>query len=451
MNEQEKKNHDAFAENENSNTDTDNFLDLGSDPNPEFDPFADEEELGAVIPGDKTPVSEVNPETKAKPAAKTEPKPATKPEQKKSAAVAANPMEAAMTDAENADVESAKRSLSEKAPVFEYAGATESIEDTSKTFEELRIDKAVDFIELEDGKRVSWNVEYGKVTRIVQKPKETTIAKIKEEIEASKEFAEALKKAKDKEPVCKLKPRVTAQSKGKLPAYKGVFTTLDEAEASGKVISIVPARDGKIYEIRCTEMGRFIAPAGYCDALSEIRAGFTPALPPVPAEMLWKIISFFRYFMSRGSEMEALVNIYWDKENNEYLIDAPYQTVTGVSVDTELSEDLTGERYIHVMDIHSHNSMDAFFSSRDNEDEKATRLYAVVGRLDRYIPDIKVRMCCGGNHHNLEPQLVFGDFDLNFPQDWLDNVQFRKAHISELLLSVKENDTEPEEDKGDDE
>ena len=68
----------------------------------------------------------------------------------------------------------AEQSLEGKLPVFTYGGATEEISDTSKTFDELRIEKSVDFPELEEGKRVSWTVEYGKITKNVPDPKGTS-------------------------------------------------------------------------------------------------------------------------------------------------------------------------------------------------------------------------------------------------------------------------------------
>jgi len=41
---------------------------------------------------------------------------------------------------------------------------------------------------------------------------------------------------------------------------RGVFTCIADVEAAGKVISILPSRDGKVYEIRRTEMGTFVTP-----------------------------------------------------------------------------------------------------------------------------------------------------------------------------------------------
>jgi len=55
-----------------------------------------------------------------------------------------------------------------------------------------------------------------------------------------------------------------------------------------------------------------------------------------------------------------------------------------------------GVQYAHlpstVLDIHSHGAMSAFFSTTDDRDEQGLRLYAVVGRLDSLIPEVKLRI-----------------------------------------------------------
>ena len=73
------------------------------------------------------------------------------------------------------------------------------------TFEELRIRKSEDFTDLEEGKRVSWSVEYCGIRKEVKDPKGTTIISMKETIERSREFLEALKKTKEKNPCCYVK------------------------------------------------------------------------------------------------------------------------------------------------------------------------------------------------------------------------------------------------------
>ncbi|GHU93044.1 hypothetical protein FACS1894208_01690 [Clostridia bacterium] len=328
-----------------------------------------------------------------------------------------NPLAQAMETAEQGNVFS-------KPPRFEYAAASEDISDTSKTFEELRIEKASDFPELEDGKRVSWSVEYGKVTKPVADPKGTTIGKLKTQIETSKEFLESLKKLKpaDRDKlVCKIKPRVTAQSKGEMPAYKGVFVSREEAEQSDKIIRLFPANDGKVYEQRKTEMGVFTTPSHGIAELSEVESGFVPALPPIPATVLSEIVAFFRSIMGK-TQYEALIHILWDKDNHEYCVRVPKQTVSKISV--QAVPDDYGETFIHVMDIHSHNNMAARFSSIDDADEKATRLYAVIGRLDCFYPQMRVRISNGGKYMPVNPNLMFEGLDTDFPEEWLENVKF---------------------------
>jgi hypothetical protein len=336
-----------------------------------------------------------------------------KPEVKKNTkptSAGVNPLAQTLSAAETKDAEEIQRNLFAKPPVFSYAAAHEEIEDTTKTFEELRIEKSADFPELEDGKRVSWTVEYGKITKIVSNPKSMTITKMKTDIETAKEFFDALKKAKDKEPVCKLIPKITAQTKSKIPAYKGVFPTVEDAVASDKIITYFPAKDGKVYEMRINEAGRFITPSHGSDLLSEVSAGFIPALPPIPYRLLLKIISFFRMMALKG-DYEALVNVYWDKETHAFVIDAPSQTVTSFSVNSRRNQKYDDDRYIHYLDIHSHNKMKAFFSEIDNNDEKATRVYAVVGNVLDYFPQIKVRISNGGVFHEIAPAVIFEDYN----------------------------------------
>ena len=436
-----------------TNNSNDTF-DLGSTPTVDFDPFADDDDFADV----DNSASDVAVATAEVPVGQQQASPLAQPSAPQSKVVEApgvdfgdssdtdsddgdaedgnsdNPLENAIGAAETKDAEKAKQSIYEKPPVFEYAGATEDIEDPSQTFEELRIAKAADFPELDDGKRVKWTVEYGKITKEVSDAKGMTIVKMKSDIETSKEFMDALKKAKDKSPVCKIKLRVTAQSKGaasiSASGYKGVYTSMAEVDAAGKAISYLPARDGKVYEIRSNPLGRFITPVIGCELLSDVRAGFIPApnIPLIPMDLVMKIIAFFRYLTCVGDENEALVNIYWDSEDEEFVVDTPEQIVSKTSVHSNENPDYLNERYIHYMDIHSHNSMRAFFSDVDNKDEKATRLYTVIGRLNNYFPEIKTRISNGGKFLEIDPAKVFEHLSLPFPSEWSEKVSFRASH-----------------------
>ena len=383
-----------------------------------------------------------NEQPPAAPAAQTEPVPAPEPEpQSKETASAEepNPIAAAFSQQEEKNTQ---QGLLEKSPVFYYGSAKEAISDSSMTFEELRIAKSDDFPELAEGKRVSWTVEYGKVVKLISDPKGTVIRAIKEEIERSKAFLDGLKKAKDKCPDCLVKPKVTAQSKG-IAAYKGVFPTLEAARSSDKIICLIPAGDGRVYEMRTTEMGEFIAPKDNVAEFELIRAGFTPALPLIPRSLLCQIIAFFRRYMNEREEFEAMAHILWDREREEFAVYIPEQEVSKSHIHADLRRDAPSEkRYLHYADIHSHNSMEAKFSPVDDRDEQATRLYIVLGRLDKFFPDISVRMSCGGTFLELDPATVLESVEDEFPMEWLDKVKTcrRPAPLARMEATGKTPD-----------
>ena len=339
---------------------------------------------------------------------------------------------------EQKTAEHPKTGLFEKPPVFYHKGVKEDIADASLTFEELRICKAEDFADLEEGKRVSWSVEYCGIRKEIKDPKGTTIISIKEMIERSREFLEALKKAKEKNPCCYVKPKVEMKTKGNA-AYKGKFGTLEEARSSDKVICLVPSGDGQIYELRKMEQGEFIAPKNNIADFPMVRAGFTPALPKIPTTLMRKLISFFRAFMTENEENEALALIYWDKLDREYFVYVPKQTVCKDEVEASLhgcpfdNED----RYLCYADIHSHNSMGAFFSAKDDRDECSTGLYFVLGNLHEFYPSIKARIFCGDTFVDIDPDTVIEGLEEPFPQDWLQQVTIRKKKSTKYEKSAK--------------
>ena len=340
-----------------------------------------------------------------------------------------DPFEAALAQANQKQAEKDKSGLVLKLPIFSYANAKEEIVDTSKTFDELRNEKAEDFPELDDATAVSWKMTYGTITKTVSTPKKTTIASLKKQIEESKEFMDCLKKAKG-EVECKVIPSVTAKKKGIVASYKGVANSLEEAVSSGKQIVFVPSSDGKIYEVRNNQIGTFIAEADSVSLFSKVRAGFIPALPKIPYSILSEIIAFFKTFVTEKSENDAMANIYWSFEEEKYRVHVPKQTVTKASVDTNLP-DIDEEKFLLVMEVHSHNTMGAVFSRTDDKDEIATRLYTVIGRLDKVFPDMTTRISVGGKHLVIDPAIVFDGIGGEFPEKWKEAVEIRKYEKEE--------------------
>lgn len=340
-----------------------------------------------------------------------------------------DPFEAALAQANQKQAEKDKSGLVQKLPIFSYANAKEEIVDTSKTFDELRNEKAEDFPELDDATAVSWKMTYGTITKTVSTPKKTTIASLKKQIEESKEFMDCLKKAKG-EVECKVIPSVTAKKKGIVSSYKGVFDSVEDAAASGKAIGFVPSDDGKVYEVRANKIGIFISEAERVSMMRKVRAGFIPALPKIPYSMLSEILSFFKEYVTDTGELEALAYIYWSFVDSRYYVHVPKQQVSKASVDSSIPE-LDEDKFVLVMEIHSHNTMVARFSPTDDHDERATRLYTVVGRMDKVFPDIVARASVGGKYVEIEPETVFEGFDGTFPEAWKDAVDVRKPKLKE--------------------
>jgi len=163
------------------------------------------------------------------------------------------------------------------------------------------------------------------------------------------------------------------------------------------------------------------------------------------------VLAFFRYYMRDGHETEVMVYVYWDKEDQGYRISVPMQKVgkAHISVVIPPDETIDAERYVHVADIHSHNSMPAFFSGTDDRDELATRVYIVVGCLNQIAPSISARISVGGrfvpidarqavdipsmiitssimdmdhNPEKMDQRFEFSDCP-DFPQEWISMVQ----------------------------
>lgn len=311
-------------------------------------------------------------------------------------------------------------------PVFDYASIQDEITDADMTFEQLRVKMSADCPELEARAHVSWSLSYAGFSERITDVN-STIYDAKSKLEQSKKFRDALKKRKpaDKLPVCSVKPTVTAQKKGILPfpSYKMMCDDLCAAEQSVVPICYIPSRDGQIYEMRRNAIGTFIAPASKIAELDIVRAGFHMNLPRLPAAKLAEIVAFFRRVCAEHhSHMEALVNVYWDHAEQKYLLHVPKQHATAVSVETDLADCPDENRYLHVMEVHSHNMMSARFSKIDDQDEQATRLYMVIGRLDRYYPEIRCRFACGGQHVEIPAEQICERTDVPFSMAWLTAV-----------------------------
>ncbi|MFH0905248.1 MAG: hypothetical protein V1826_00805 [bacterium] len=146
---------------------------------------------------------------------------------------------------------------------------------------------------------------------------------------------------------------------------------------------------------------------------SVVKVKKIPGLMPVPEEATLRAeklginhyavtVMFFRQVMERYDGSEALVTLHYDAARSKWKIDAPLQTVTGASVNADYRRRFPGYQLIGT--IHSHNSMSAFHSSTDYDDEvEFDGLHFVIGDLDRVYPSITGVLAVNGARFKVEP------------------------------------------------
>lgn len=154
---------------------------------------------------------------------------------------------------------------------------------------------------------------------------------------------------------------------------------------------------------------------------------FEMALPKIPYGMLLGIVEFYKKIMVKLSNAEAMVQVWWNKEEQKYQLYVPKQKVSGASVKFDHSEELQNDdNMVWVLDTHSHNTMGAFFSGGDDADEKSTRVFGVIGQLNREPWASKWRAGCNGQYVDLDMEILFdkdNDELVSIPDSQLDKVE----------------------------
>lgn len=172
-------------------------------------------------------------------------------------------------------------------------------------------------------------------------------------------------------------------------------------------ITYACAKNG-LFEIRHSDVATVtVRPKEVLGVTQELQEGVKLNLPKIPFLMLQQTIAFFRGVEQKfGGSNEAIVQIWWDREKQEYHMHIPEQQVSGGSVrhESEFDKDNSG-KFIHYADIHSHTSrMSAFWSGVDNADEKKVcgeRVFGVIGMINQPVPDWKWRLGTRGGFIDL--------------------------------------------------
>jgi hypothetical protein len=139
--------------------------------------------------------------------------------------------------------------------------------------------------------------------------------------------------------------------------------------------------------------------------LHPVKEGMTFNLPKIPFHLLNSAICYF-YSYAQKYGHEARFQIFWDREKRTYFPHIPKFTSSAIRIETQRSVELELKHFF-VVDLHSHLTATAGFSSTDDENElEDERIYGVIA-VGRVFPDIAMRFCCGGNYVSVDPRQVF--------------------------------------------
>lgn len=126
------------------------------------------------------------------------------------------------------------------------------------------------------------------------------------------------------------------------------------------------------------------------------KKGFSsPLRIRIPFQLLRDFIAIAKKYSDQyGTEVHA--DIYYDYDQQDFFMDFPKQRVHEVWAErieepAETALKFIDRNYRKVMEIHSHHRMAPIPSATDNAAERSPILYAIVGRIDCYFPEITVR------------------------------------------------------------
>ena len=115
---------------------------------------------------------------------------------------------------------------------------------------------------------------------------------------------------------------------------------------------------------------------------------------PIPARLFEIGLLWFE----DDPHTERFFAIRWDERS--YRLVVPEQEGTASSLEYTPPAGVVAE-------FHSHGTSRAFFSKTDDGDEQGFRIYGVVGRLDKYRPELRLRVGVYGHFAPVEWSQVF--------------------------------------------
>ena len=186
-----------------------------------------------------------------------------------------------------------------------------------------------------------------------------------------------------------------------------------DPDADPAAVKYLVAQNG-VFRILNTPVGRFQLPwpepaPEEMEPAAATEAQVTLSVPRIPANVLDTITRRFQAVQPQ----EHLLNVYWHRTEDWWMIETPAQKATPTSVEVMTPDgwrpryDPNASELPRVLQIHSHGALPAFFSATDDADEIACGLYAVMGRCDTEHPTLRVRAGMAGQFLALPMDQIF--------------------------------------------
>ena len=115
---------------------------------------------------------------------------------------------------------------------------------------------------------------------------------------------------------------------------------------------------------------------------------------PIPGRLFQRGLAWFL----DDPDTEWFFAVRWEEDS--YRLVVPPQEGTATSLEYEPPAGVVAE-------FHSHGTSRAFFSKTDDKDEQGFRIYGVVGRLDKYRPELRLRVGVYGHFAPVDWSQVF--------------------------------------------
>ncbi len=161
------------------------------------------------------------------------------------------------------------------------------------------------------------------------------------------------------------------------------------------------------FKIFCLPHGNFYGYFGKeLECCTVKRVEFERKLPKIDRSLLDNIIQYFRSDLSK----EMIVKVLYNKSTHEYMVVAGKGKSTKVGIEYDFSDSIplmAAAGMINVMEIHSHNTMPAFFSETDDQDEQYPGIFGVIGNLDTLTPSICFRAGVQGIYKEIPVNELF--------------------------------------------